>query len=666
MPTKVTLRPSAQGPDNNWTAFGGVTKWQLVSDSSDATGAAPNLGTSPETYEFANVSIPLDSVIASVVLFTRDNGDTTDTVQLRAWLNSLMNTSSIFVLTGTFPTLQNNSWNVPRPGGGIWSVTDVNNLKAGWDHHNWAVHATPGGMDLWIELTYIPAGVLLPPIRQTLARLLARFRGLDRPEVSLPSIYLDIALLDDLGLSHSLLPVADGLGYKLDQVWQPLQVRATGYEVNPGDNANPVKVYTESLREQLYYYWDGGVSNKEPTGLLDGVLILDPYATTRTWDGPPVTVKSPVSGLYMTVPEDIEPTNDEGRLHEGAATNQVLNSAFVGGLTSWGTSGTVTLDSTTTQLFDPSITPQHAKLNRTGGVDAFIAQGSVSVASGYHWLSIFHYEEGAGQKLSLFIQRASDSKWWRTSDRTWQVAVQENEFSTQLSWYREIVPKIDQTAGATTYTIYLQARDVNGYVAHVGHVQFEKAQSGFGWLSSPIVTSASTVTRAASSFKISNNSSGRCLPATALTLLCRFKPEWNSADQSAADKFYLLSSVHDASNSLELWYQVSTGFVLRRRAGGNNYDAIVNIAVTAGTVYGIGATMQATVGENGDPNYTISLTLDGLTQVKTTGAAITMVATNDWYRGSQTGALPCNGVLYDERVIPWILTLAEIRRYMQE
>ena len=670
MPTFITDRPSAQGAgnDNNWTIFGAApNKWTALADDTDASGVNPDLGTSSETYDFPTPSIPVGSVIISIKLIARCATSSLDTVQLRARLGGVVVQSPVFGYTGTFPVAVDQAWLVPRPGGGPWQIADLvsGSLQLGWDHHNWSVHATPGDTELKRQITYLPAGVQQEPVRTTASRILSRHGSTpDRYAIPVNAELLRLDLGQELSLQHQFVPRAEGYGAG-SLPWQREWLRVFGRKLDL--NTMAVELHTEALREVIHQFQDSGVSPREPSGLRDGVLILDP-GTTRTNDGPAIVVRSPVSGLYIQTVEDVEAVTDEGRLHEGEATNRFLNSAFVNGLTSWTTSGggSVTLDTTDPGPWDPSITTQHAKITFALG-DGFISQASLTADSGWHNVSFLHYEESASHIPFARIQRASDSKYWRASDGTWQAGVTDNALPNRLAWTRDSVVRIDQTAGNTTYTASLRVQTA-GHVAHAAHAQIEQAATGKGWVSSPIVTLGAAVTRAASSLKNTNNRSASILDTTRGTYLALFKTLWNSADLVGGALLYLWSCVFDGNNDVAAWYDPTADpgkLVLRWRAGGTTYTAEIVQALTAGTIYTAGFTWQSTDGENGDPSYTIGATLDGLTMVKTTTAALTMTASADLFRGSLDGTQKhLNGLLYDEHVMATVWTLPEIRRWM--
>ena len=662
MSTTITRRPRLQGTYSQWVAGGMYSKLTALIDDSDSTYVAVNTGpTDRDTWFFNALGIPDDSVIATVEVEDRQNGDSTDSSGLMSILAGTEVVSPTFLYSGSWPTFQNNKWIVPRPGGGFWTVADIDAAEFGLNGHNWSVHATPGCFELYLHVTYATAGELLEQVRDLGARWVQRYGSMpDKLAIMVAAAFLGLRPGQVLSIAHKLIPTAEGTGRSSEQ-WDRLVGRIFEREIDLDNLAAGVTLRFDDMRGILRRYRDGGLSAKEPGGTRDGALILSPGGL-RTYNGAPALVDSPVSGLLLQVASVVEPVGARGRLHEGQGQNTVLNSAFILGSTSWTLAGGAAIVSTT-EAFDPTVSTQHLNLAFSGfGTSG--QQAGIVAAAGWVNLSVIHRELTASSVTRIRIQRASDG-WYLNQALAWQATATDIDLPYRSVYTRDVIGPIDQTGGATTYTVTLKTT-VTGHDADVAHSQVEPAQNGKGWASSPIITTTAAVIRAANSLLEDNGSANRKIRAARGCYRGIVDPLFNSADVATgiADH-YLWAVTHDANNWMRLYYAVSTSAgVFERRAGGTTKTVSFPVALIRGVRQPFIVTWQSTGGENGDAPYTISISLGGLERITATSGELTEQASSNWWRGSLDGATGhLNGFLFDEEVLDFVPTPAENRKW---
>jgi hypothetical protein len=671
--TTVTRRPIAQGTYSNYTAGGHYSKVTAVSDGSDdptnAAGDSTVLNVSaiaPETFLFAPLGIDPLSVISSHVIAGRGNTDALDSIAYRARLASIDLDSPTMGMTGTYPAVAVTQYNFPRPGGGKWSVADVDAAEGGWAFHNFSVHATPSECGLYRIVTYQPVSILEPQVRTLMAQLVSRY-GCQPDRVLIPVAATLMGLTPGqlVAVSHALLPSADGYG-RGSKSWQRFIGRVVEHIHDLENVAAGEQIRAEDLEDQLKRFWDGAIGPREPGGNRDGVLYLSPGGA-RGYDGPPTVVQSPVSGLLMRVVEDAEPIGAQGALLESPATNQIVNSAFILGLANWTTSADgVTLDTIATSGWDPSVVSQHARIQKASIGDGFIQQGLRTAGAGWMIVSVRHAEENLADILKLRLRRISDSMFWNAGTGLWQAGTFDNPLPNQGGYGRDYL-LIDQTAGATTYTVSLRIQNV-GMVSHVDHVQLEgPATNGHGWASSPIVTLGAPVTRAASTLFENNDAANRKVQGSRGTWRFRWQPLMNSADIITGTDLYLGNVGFDTNNWIRWYYDVSAqALVFEIRAGGATRIASYPLTFTVGQVIPVVVTWQSLGGENDDANYTFSVSVGAQSRAINTAAnPITETPSSNWWIGSLDGTQGfLDGFLWDRQVLDAVKDLSANRRWV--
>jgi hypothetical protein len=133
---QVTLEPSANGTENNWTKFGGgASKWENCKDDVDTTGV--NSGNVNHTQTFAMDDLP-NSAAGSVIdthtirLYASRDVAGALNIKTRCYYNAVGEDGAVQAVTGIYP---NHDWytevDETVPGGGTWSYAIVNATEIG-------------------------------------------------------------------------------------------------------------------------------------------------------------------------------------------------------------------------------------------------------------------------------------------------------------------------------------------------------------------------------------------------------------------------------------------------------------------------------------------------------------------------------------------------------
>jgi len=157
MPTAV-LVPNGVGDSAQWYSSGTYTTWEAVADSKDLTFSATVTAGDKNLHTFVNLPGTALTVTRVDVYFRglAAAGDVFGAQARSIWkLGGVTLNGATWSATslGDFETVHDDS--VLRPGGGGWTVADVNNLQAGYeavtvDHDNDELHLSR----LWLLVTY--------------------------------------------------------------------------------------------------------------------------------------------------------------------------------------------------------------------------------------------------------------------------------------------------------------------------------------------------------------------------------------------------------------------------------------------------------------------------------------------------------------------------------
>ncbi len=151
MPT-VILRPSTAGTNEDWSPGGGANAG-LTGD--DADGTTVNVSFEQQKDSHALDNMPADArAIDSVTAFVRASGSASGSPQISIFslLSGTDQSTGNFTLLAALNTF---SVALPRPGGGAWTVTNINDVEVGYEATSILDAAKlPVVDDVWLSVDY--------------------------------------------------------------------------------------------------------------------------------------------------------------------------------------------------------------------------------------------------------------------------------------------------------------------------------------------------------------------------------------------------------------------------------------------------------------------------------------------------------------------------------
>jgi hypothetical protein len=483
---------------------------------------------------------------------------------------------------------------------------------------------------------------------------------------------LDPDLLDGVLVSDPDAPNDTGVGWGKDKVWKARLFSILSRSVNMTDKT--VTALLEDERDYRTTFWDGGKGEIVNRGVAVGVPVLHQAVKSHT-RGSAAWVPN-ADNRIVKLGNNIPKITPDGWLFEASSTNWIKNPAFVAGLTNYGTSGTVALD-TAVVLFedetadDLSGTNQTVKMSTVSGSASTMNQNTSPHsfgASAKVAFSIYH-RDNTGSPIRVRIQNTTTSNWL-TSAGGWSATEQDaSSFSDSAGVF--VRDSLQFTMEATGSALFLKWLSGAGTTEdnHVGHIQIEDARA---WPSSVMVSGASaTFTRSGDSAEYTNNTNRRTLEWYKQgTIQCLYKPLMNGGDMATGtdDPMFV---VEDGSNVVQIMlrYERTSGGTLRFNFAWDQTgsEATITHTVVAGQVYKVVARWIGPEGELDksqgtlildvfDPVGATWLTAEG------TGTQNVEVGTTDLRVGSRTGAV-LNGHLASMDIRPFVLPTAEARAF---
>lgn len=680
--TTVTLRPNAQGTYNNFTAGGGWTKVTAVSDQVDGTYNVPLLGTDPETYLLADVSSPSGSLVSSVIVHLRANAAVDGSYSFRLRLNGTDKDSAAPLnFTGGGVNLQNvQETFLTKPGGGAWTIGDVNALEIGVTYLNWAVNV-PQLVEMWAEVTYNPIPGELEHVRVIAThRLLMKRQARSLIQITGPAILGDVELLSLLPWSHRNGPSADGLGWG-EKTWERRSSRllSSVWDLN----TMRVSLVAQDYRSLWTMLYDECRTLISSSAYANGVGRL--YVGTRTYNrDSKAWVTDPSDGIVREVAYDIEQlcadipqagSSNGGQLLEEASTNELTRSSFVSGTTGITLGGTgvngsaIAVDSTTT-LFDTTITPNSLKFTagspHAAALTATWAATASILANTICRFSVDYKNDdatGVAEALYWRLVRNFDGFFWNNGSSTWVVGATDNALNKSFGTNsRGISSLID--VGASDTTLTLSVRQQTGGTAlrsdHCYHVQLERKR----WTTSRMVTDSATTTRAVSTLSYTNNTGARNFPATCGTMMFDYIPEGIDVN-ATTDSCYFLKLDYDANNWFRGFYDGSDGKIkFQVRVAGVTSTASQTLGfISRGSVTKVAFRWTSSEAELDLAAGTISVFVNGVKGTDAIpGAMPTETSPATIYLGCDGSNAAANGLLKRIFVTPVVMTNQEIAR----
>jgi hypothetical protein len=522
----------------------------------------------------------------------------------------------------------------------------------------------------YLEVTYQPIPAGISPARQIGAHRLRMYRRpLEEMPIDVPLAMLDLELGDDLSVTHPAGPNDAGDGWGATNWKRRLhQLREESIDLN----AMTVTYRTRGRRQFLCTDWDTAVTARSSSQVEDGVARLTVGGTVTHTRASNAWVDDPGSRLITLKAVNEKPYSYAGTtgygalLMESSATNYLVHSSAAAGATAVAAltvglgSGTFAEESAPTQALFSADVSDYAYKFTAGSPHAadkrvtWPATASINANTDVRF-SIDYMDTGtvAGDRLTYRIQRASDSNYWNDSTGAWGVGAVDNPLTLAATRTRAWSKVIDVGGSNTTLTVTLATLSggTAARVDRVYHVQLEN----LAWVTSHIVTGASTYTRALQTYTVTNTSGKRPLNSTGGTWMCRIVPHYTAADALATGTdLYFLDLTYDASNWFRIYYDVSAGNLLFEiRAAGTTTTATKAWSPTRGTTYKLAGRWTSSAGELDLTARTHSIFIDGVKGTDATRAADPTVSTSDLYRWGNSSGAAANGY-----VSRWLLTQA--------
>lgn len=674
------LRPTAIGSANDWTLSAGASKVAAVGSGFNQL-APPVHDEDASTLECAAFNPqqsfffqgPAAGIVSVVAVRWR--------LRAREVLSGLLNVGALsqfggFTSAAAFDELSSGSMHniggtLPKWDGTPWTLDD---LVAAWQLTlGWTGSDIPGDVgsffatSVWIEVDYESpiSGRLSGPREIGSRRLRARRLSSDVIEAAVPSLrFLGYELGSQLSLSHPDLPSTDGRGAGV-RAWQRWPVLLVGRDTDEPTGGELLRL--RDLRGYLVTFWDVGKTDRNPGDYSDGIASLTSGGGRTFYRASSAWVLTP-AGTIVKITSYIAKREPYGLLIEGQGANELLHNAFKdGAFTGWTASGSGAITSDSSELlFDAATTAivRSVKLAAAATIstDLQLLSGATgTIPANTKCRVSFWHKDDSGAALRYFVQRNVDSKYWRDSDQSWQVAKTWNPLPVSTSRARHATKVMDVGTSATTLQVGLGVPTTGtpNQVNHAYHAQVEKRP----FATSAIVSTTAVFTREADQDLIQMAAGSEEWPPGFGSARLKVRPLWNAADVLAELKT-LLYAEHDPSNYDWVYFDgPNARWVFERKAGGVVYRAVKSASPVAVTDYTIGARWTSSVGELGLPAFTISVFVDGAKGTDATAAALTTDPTPTLELGSKSGAGQADANLWAIEITQQVLSDPAMARY---
>jgi hypothetical protein len=627
------LRPTATGDYNAWALGAGVSKPAAV-DPGDYPGAhddhasfisvaaSPGGGNTHQSFLLAPP--PKTAAMVALLCKVRARHATLDpeveSISVFARMSGVDGASTP-IAPGTGYT--DYSLALARPGGGTWSIADLENatLQVGVlvpaDNADVALVTT-----LYLELEYLPAD---PGDGREIATAALRIRRRPIPYSSLdvgPAI-LDNELMDDLSLTHYAHPLSrilgeqdpDGFWRPGDEGWQRVLVQFR--EIETDLNTLQSVVTLRDRRWDLVTFYDSAESRRSPASIEDGVAVLTTGGRRVYSRDGNAWLEDPASGLVVRFDPQQRTIGKEGFQPENFATQWLARSSMVSGITglSHFGSGTHAIEvNPPDPLFDPAVVPNSQCLLLTAGsphsADAYEAWPDTATipANTVLRLSIDHKDDPSAS-LYWLLRRTLDGFYWDDSSGAWGAAIIWNPLPLRTTRARDKSARRIPVGGTSTvaqFRLQQPTGGVAGRVNRVYHAQLE--DNGVGHVTGRIVTDATApAARQMQTYTVQNIAGHRAFNNGHGTFFCEVIPSWDAADMNVAGNFPPLFELrYDANNYWLLYYDGPTNNTLRFEAKVGGIAAgssFLNWVPVAGTKYIIAARWLGAEGAFGYPAH---------------------------------------------------------------
>lgn len=541
------------------------------------------------------------------------------------------------------------AWATNPATGAPWTAFELASLIVGYDQSmdsSWFWQISY----VYVDVTYVAASNDQARVRDVASRALdrrRRTRTLVRLRVPL-ALALQARPMGRLAVEH--WAARDSMGQPHGPLsWQLGQYVIREALVRPGSGDG--ELLLEEWRPRALLLWDGLATPRTPAGIEDGVARVMRGNVRSFSRGSRAHVEDPQSGLLYEVdagkPKLTADAAGPWYLHEGERSNALLNSSNVLGVAGTGWTNSGVEDDTAERLFEGT-SPRAFKFNASGDT---LSQTTGTIAQQQH-LSIDH-KTNSSSAIRWSAQRGSDSKWYRSSDGTWQASEQDNTPAASSEWRRDGW-SID-LGGPTTLLLKLKGQSAT--TIHVAHAQLEAGKHA----TSRIVTGAAAATRVADALTYAWDDTNRLLLAAQGGAAATLQPRWSAADVSGWKTIDYQS--HDANNSWRWGYHSTYGLCLEIKVAGTTYRAVNAWSPVEGVAYRVACRWCSSRGEQDLDPYSLQVMLDGElgTAVVASGSQ-TEASTGDLEVGAAAGADHWDGGMRQLKTVQFVPTEVEMQR----
>lgn len=336
-------------------------------------------------------------------------------------------------------------------------------------------------------------------------------------------------------------------------------------------------------------------------------------------------------------------------------TPATIQGCFANDFGGWNRNGrtlgaTIEIDPDAETLFEDVLGAKVAKLVRgSGTTDLEIVQAVAwtAVASTY-WLAIDRQNASALKLLYWFFQRGSDSKYFRATDSSWQVAKTWNPIPAALRMRPADQYVVRVTGVAGTGKIGVGVPGTVGTVGDVHWVAYVGA-SATRTATPRVFTKGVAVTRAVTTLAVTCEAAASAYPQEAGSFSHGFASGWDLEGLPPGLEFTMFMAYKDANNYDRAWIETTTKQLwFRRRRAAANFDAVRQLVGTDVVRRGLGAFMYRWTGPYGTrdlPAYSHDVSFAGMPGAwKTAGALAPLADPFTLYLGTtNAGTHAANG-----------------------
>ena len=454
-------------------------------------------------------------------------------------------------------------------------------------------------------------------------------------EIDLPPVHAYVEPGDTVWVSHVLMPWTTEYN-GTDWTTYPLLV------VSITDSVQPAKVTLKcvDLREIYCTWWSPFKTNIGMTPDLNGIAILDRAGGWYSTRNQLAYGERPGGdNVFQEVLANTQLIDGSGLwIQGGADVNHLLNSTFSEGsgnsFTNWTpttTGAAIAVEWKLYTLIDAVGFQRSCQIaTYNAGESGYLSQTVNTMDNKKLYARVFYKNGGTFDPVVIRIQRSSDSKYWRDSDSTWQVAATDNAITPNtgvVNSLRWVSNQIDLTGVTTNLTVSLGifSSVLNGITQLQGCELIEMtADTGpYCRWRSPLPTKAAAVTRVRDLTYIVNSTAVRILSPERGFVKVTVVPHWDHADlidqeikhvwcadfDNATDNAYLRFYYQRIDAATGVWFFVQND-------GGNTHTVTGANLATRDTAYTLVGRWNSAGNDLGLPGQFMDVWVNG---TKSTG-----------------------------------------------